>query len=67
MPLNDDSLNSREPDGSFNEDYCKWCYMDGRFVCPSKDSLPDYLAAHMPNPEQLDNETRRMQFDAYLS
>lgn len=67
MPLNEDSLISREPDGSFNEDYCKWCYTDGHFVHPSKDTLLDYLAAHMPNPEQLDNETRRVQFDAYLS
>lgn len=25
MPLDDTSL-SREPDGTFNEDYCKWCY-----------------------------------------
>ena len=26
MPLNEDSLISREDDGSYNEDYCKWCY-----------------------------------------
>ena len=32
MPLNDDSLLSKEPDGSFNEDYCKWCYADGTFA-----------------------------------
>ena len=31
MPL-EDSLLSREPDGSFNEDYCKWCYADGQFA-----------------------------------
>ena len=24
MPLEDGNM-SREPDGSFNEDYCKWC------------------------------------------
>lgn len=24
MPLDDTSI-SREPDGSFNEEYCKWC------------------------------------------
>ena len=28
MPL-EDSVLSKEPDGSFNEDYCKWCYADG--------------------------------------
>ncbi|MDO4307846.1 MAG: zinc ribbon domain-containing protein [Eubacteriales bacterium] len=32
MPLNEDSLISREPDGSYNEDYCKWCYADGDFA-----------------------------------
>ena len=67
MPLNEDSLISQEPDGSFNEDYCKWCYTDGSFVYPSKDMLLDYLVANMPYPEQLDNKTRRVQFDAYLS
>ena len=25
MPL-EDSITSKEPDGSFNEDYCMWCY-----------------------------------------
>ena len=29
MPLNEDGMISREPDGFFNEDYCKWCYADG--------------------------------------
>ena len=28
MPLEDGTM-SRETDGSFNEDYCKWCYADG--------------------------------------
>lgn len=28
MPLNEDDLISRESDGSYNEDYCKWCYAD---------------------------------------
>lgn len=34
MPL-DDSCISREPDGSFNEAYCKWCYTDGKFAYTS--------------------------------
>ncbi|MBR3258248.1 MAG: helix-turn-helix domain-containing protein, partial [Eggerthellaceae bacterium] len=29
MPLTEDSMISREPDGSFNEDYCTWCYTGG--------------------------------------
>ena len=37
MPLNEDSLISREPDGSYNEDYCKWCYTDGKFAYQCKE------------------------------
>ena len=67
MPLNDDGMMSKEPDGSFNEDYCKWCYTDGRFAYASKDSLLDYLISHMPNPENTPEADRRIQFDGYLS
>ena len=28
----DDSTTSKETDGIFNEDYCKWCYTDGEFT-----------------------------------
>lgn len=66
MPL-EDSVISRESDGTFNEDYCKWCYSDGSFAYPTKESLLDYLVGHMPNPDHTKGEDRRMQFDAYLS
>ena len=67
MPLSEDDMISREPDGTFNEDYCKWCYADGRFVYLSMDSLLDFLAAHIPNPEKIPEEDRRRQFAAHLS
>ena len=67
MPLNEDENISREPDGFFNEDYCKWCYLDGKFVYPTKDALLHFLIEHMPNPEGLDVEERRSQYDAWLS
>ncbi|MDO4306860.1 MAG: zinc ribbon domain-containing protein [Eubacteriales bacterium] len=67
MPLNEDSLISKEKDGSYNEDYCKWCYADGKFVYQSKESLLDYLVSHMPNPDNQKDEDRRTQFDGYLS
>lgn len=67
MPLSEDNLISREPDGSYNEEYCKWCYADGKFAYQSKDSLLDYLVSHMPNPDKLTNEERRLQFESYLS
>lgn len=28
----DDTTTSREIDGGFNEDYCKWCYHEGEFT-----------------------------------
>ena len=31
MPL-EDSCISREKDGHFNEEYCKWCYADGEYT-----------------------------------
>lgn len=56
MPL-DDSTISKEPDGSFNEEYCKWCYTDGKFVYTSLEELLDFLSGHMSNeswsPEQV--------------
>lgn len=67
MPLNEDSMISREKDGSLNEDYCKWCYADGVFVYASKDALLDFLVKHMPNPENEKEEERRRQFDLFLS
>ncbi len=67
MPLTEDGMISREPDGSFNEDYCKWCYTDGRFVYTSRASLVDFLVGHMPNPQGLDEAALRAQCDAWLS
>ncbi len=67
MPLDDDGMISRNPDGSFNEKYCKWCYSDGHFAYSDKDSLLDFLLSHMPNPENTPEEERRLQYDGYLS
>ena len=67
MPLNEDDLISRETDGSYNEDYCKWCYTGGKFAYDSKGSLIDFLISHIPDPDNLAGEERRAQFDAYLT
>ena len=32
MPLEDDCNISKEKDGNFNEEYCKWCYANGDFT-----------------------------------
>ncbi len=56
MPLDDSSI-SKETNGTFNEEYCKWCYADGKFVYTSMEELLDFLAGHMSNenwsPEQV--------------
>lgn len=67
MPLKEDAFISREKDGSYNEDYCKWCYAEGKFVYQSRESLLDYLVEHMPNPDNLGVDDRRAQFNIYLS
>ena len=67
MPLSEDNMISREPDGSYNEEYCKWCYTDGAFAYESKDALLEFLISHMPNPENAPEEVRRSQYDLYLS
>ena len=67
MPLSEDSMISREQDGSYNEEYCRWCYSDGAFAYESKDALIEFLISHMPNPENAPEEVRRSQYDLYLS
>lgn len=64
MPLDDTSL-SREPDGAFNEEYCKWCYADGKFVYTSLQQLTDFLVEHMSN-ENFPPEQARAYFEAQL-
>ena len=64
MPL-EESLLSREPDGSFNEDYCKWCYADGQFAYQDLQTLTDFLVEHMSN-ENWSAEQARAYFEAQL-
>ena len=56
MPLEDSTI-SKEVDGTFNEEYCKWCYNEGNFVYTSLEELTDFLVGHMSNeqfpPEQM--------------
>ena len=32
MPLTSDDFFAKNKDGSVNEDYCKWCYDNGKFT-----------------------------------
>ena len=60
MPL-EDSIISREQDGTMNEQYCKWCYADGQYQYSDLDDLIDVCARHMAN-EQFPEDAAR----AYL-
>ena len=64
MPL-EDSTTSKEPDGTFNEEYCKWCYAGGKFVYTNLAQLTDFLVAHMSN-ENWPPEQARAYFEAQL-
>lgn len=64
MPL-EDSTTSKEPDGTFNEEYCKWCYADGKYVYTDLAQLTDFLVAHMSN-ENWPPEQARAYFEAQL-
>ena len=64
MPLDDASI-SKEPDGTFNEDYCKWCYTDGTFVYTSLEELTDFLVEHMAN-ENWPAQQARTYFEEQL-
>ena len=46
MPL-EDSSTSREKDGFFNEEYCKWCYADGEYMYHDMDDLIEVCVANM--------------------
>lgn len=64
MPLDEDSI-SKETDGTFNEEYCKWCYVDGKFVYTSLEELTNFLVEHMSN-ENWTPEQARAYFETQL-
>lgn len=57
MPL-EDSVISKEKDGDFNEDYCKWCYADGEYMYSDMDDLIDVCVKNMVSEEHPETEVR---------
>jgi len=57
MPL-EDTVISKETDGIFNEEYCKWCYADGEFTYDNIDELINFCAEHMANENQSSEQVR---------
>ncbi|MBE6687507.1 MAG: helix-turn-helix domain-containing protein [Ruminococcaceae bacterium] len=56
MPLEDSDI-SKEKDGFFNEEYCKWCYADGEYMYHNMDDLIEVCVKTMANesfsPEEI--------------
>ena len=57
MPL-EDSILSHEQDGSFNEDYCQWCYADGNYTYSDMDELIDVCIPHMAKQGFTEEQAR---------
>lgn len=57
MPL-EDSVISKEKDGLFNEQYCKWCYADGEYMYSDMDDLIDICVKNMANAEHSEEDVR---------
>ena len=56
MQMEDNNI-SREKDGFFNEEYCKWCYADGEYMYHDMDDLIEVcvktMASESFSPEQV--------------
>ena len=58
MPLSEDEVISKESDGTFNEDYCKWCYADGTYTYSDMDELIDVCVGQMANKDFPEEQVR---------
>ena len=57
MPL-EDAIISRNPDGSMNEDYCQWCYADGKYTYDDPDVLINVCVRHMASEQFTEEQVR---------
>ncbi len=57
MPLEDSNI-SRETDGLFNEEYCKWCYADGEYMYHDMDDLIEVCVKNMANEHFTGEQAR---------
>lgn len=57
MPLKDASI-SKDPDGFFNEEYCKWCYADGEYMYHDLDNLIEVCVSHMASEQFPSDQVR---------
>lgn len=57
IPL-EDSIISREKDGTLNEEYCQWCYADGTYTYSDMDDLIEICIPHMVNKDFSEEQAR---------
>jgi len=57
MPLKTDDSIAREPDGSFNEKHCRWCWVDGKYAGP--DTMEEMIEICVPHMGWSDPEAAR--------
>ena len=58
MPLGDDAMISHNHDGTFNEDYCKWCYADGTYTYSDMDDLIEVCVKNMVSEDFTEEQVR---------
>lgn len=58
MPLDDDAIISHNHDGTFNEEYCKWCYADGMYVYSDMDELIEVCVKNMTSKNFTEEQAR---------
>lgn len=58
MPLDDDAIISHNNDGTFNEDYCKWCYADGTYTYNDMDDLIEVCVKNMVSEGFTEEQVR---------
>ncbi|MPW24248.1 transcriptional regulator [Alkalibaculum sp. M08DMB] len=69
MPMGDtDEMYGTNSDGTKNEDYCKYCYMEGSFTSDiSKEEMIEVCVPHMVsgNSGMNEDESRNMMKDFF--
>lgn len=58
MPLDDDAIISHNHNGTFNEDYCKWCYADGAYTYSDMDDLIEVCVKNMAGENFSEEQAR---------
>ena len=58
MPLDVAAVISHNYDGTFNEEYCKWCYADGTYTYSDMDDLIEVCVKNMVNENFTEEQVR---------